>query len=117
MAVAGYARSNNGDVSGNHGSIDYWIVKLSPETSSTQSPTAIPLNLYPNPATQWITLNLPIVEQNMQVSITDEQGRLLLSRSIRTDEKLDIAALPLGVYWVSAVSKSGQVYAGKFVKN
>jgi hypothetical protein len=26
--VAGYAYSNNGDVSGNHGSFDYWVVKL-----------------------------------------------------------------------------------------
>ncbi|HLP95847.1 MAG TPA: T9SS type A sorting domain-containing protein [Saprospiraceae bacterium] len=116
IAITGRTRSNNGDISGNHGSSDFWVAKFAPETSSTQTPAAIPLNLYPNPATQWITLNLPIIEQNMQVSITDEQGRLLQTRSIRTDEKLDIAALPLGVYWVSAVSKSGQVYAGKFVK-
>jgi hypothetical protein len=26
--VAGYAQSNNGDVTNNHGSLDYWIVKL-----------------------------------------------------------------------------------------
>ncbi|MBL7806604.1 MAG: T9SS type A sorting domain-containing protein [Saprospiraceae bacterium] len=114
--TAGFAWSNNGDVSGVHGVSDYWIVKLAPETATTQTPAAIPLNLYPNPATQWITLNLPIIEQNMQVNITDEQGKLLLTRTIRTDEKLDIAVLPRGVYWVSAVSKSGQVYAGKFVK-
>ncbi|MBN8676663.1 MAG: T9SS type A sorting domain-containing protein [Chitinophagales bacterium] len=116
LVMAGYTRSNNGDVSGNHGSTDFWIVKLAPETSSTQTPAAIPLNLYPNPANQWITLNLPIIEQQMQVSITDEQGRLLQTRMIRTDEKLDIAAHPPGIYWVSAVSKSGKVYAGKFVK-
>jgi len=28
--VAGYSRSNDGDVSGNHGDADYWIVKLAP---------------------------------------------------------------------------------------
>ncbi|HYV91065.1 MAG TPA: T9SS type A sorting domain-containing protein [Chitinophagales bacterium] len=28
--VAGYVRSNDGDVSGNHGDFDYWIVKLDP---------------------------------------------------------------------------------------
>jgi hypothetical protein len=116
LALAGYARSNNGDVSGNHGSTDYWIVKLFPEISSTQTPNAIPLNLYPNPASNWITLNLPITEPNMQVSITDELGKLVLSRTIRTDEKLDISTLEAGVYWVSAVSVSGQVYAGKIVK-
>ncbi|MBN8680500.1 MAG: T9SS type A sorting domain-containing protein [Chitinophagales bacterium] len=114
--IAGETYSSDGDVSSNQGSSDFWIVKLTPETSATSAPTAIPLNLYPNPTTHWINLNLPIIEQDMQVNITDEQGKLLQSRSIRTDEKLDIAALPSGVYWVSAVSKSGQVYAGKFVK-
>ncbi len=29
--VAGYASSNTGDVSGNHGTMDYWIVKLKPD--------------------------------------------------------------------------------------
>ncbi|MFN8361159.1 MAG: choice-of-anchor D domain-containing protein [Candidatus Kapaibacterium sp.] len=28
--LAGYSQSNNGDVSGNHGDYDYWVVKLSP---------------------------------------------------------------------------------------
>ena len=26
--VAGYTESNDGDVSGNHGDYDYWVVKL-----------------------------------------------------------------------------------------
>jgi hypothetical protein len=116
FVLAGDSYSNNGDVSSNQGSSDFWIVKLSPETSSTSTPTAIPLNLYPNPASNWITLNLPITEPNMQVSITDELGKQVLSRTIRTDEKLDISTLKAGVYWVSAVSVSGQVYAGKIVK-
>ena len=28
--VAGYTASNDGDVTGNHGSYDYWVVKLNP---------------------------------------------------------------------------------------
>lgn len=35
--VAGYTASNNGDVSGNHGSLDYWVVKLEPEISCNGS--------------------------------------------------------------------------------
>jgi hypothetical protein len=42
LCLAGYAWSNNGDVSGNHGEQDMWIVKLSPETiSATHSPQAL----------------------------------------------------------------------------
>ena len=29
--VAGFTWSNDGDVSGNHGQIDYWVAKLSPK--------------------------------------------------------------------------------------
>jgi hypothetical protein len=116
ILLAGHSQSTNGDVTTNFGASDFWIVKLSPEASSTSTPAALPLRLYPNPARQWITLNLPITEPGMQVSITNELGKLVLSRTIRTDEKLDISALEPGVYWVSALSRSGQVYAGKFVK-
>jgi hypothetical protein len=117
LAIAGYARSNNGDVSGNHGSTDFWIVKLAPETSSTTTPTAIPLNLYPNPAQNWFRLNLPITESDMHISIIDAQGRVVLAKTIRSDERLDISALEPGVYSVTALARSGQVYAGKLVKN
>jgi hypothetical protein len=116
VALAGRTRSNNGDVSGNHGSSDFWIVKLSPETSATTTPSAIPLNLYPNPAQNWFRLNLPITEPEMQISITDAQGRVVLAKTIRSDERLDVAALEPGVYGVSALAQSGQVYAGKLVK-
>jgi len=42
FVVAGHTLSNNGDVSGNHGSIDFWIVKLSAEISPTAPPIADP---------------------------------------------------------------------------
>jgi hypothetical protein len=35
--VAGYTLSNNGDVTGNHGGSDCWIVKLAPDNNNTQS--------------------------------------------------------------------------------
>jgi hypothetical protein len=116
IALAGRTRSNNGDVSGNHGSSDFWIVKLSPETSTTTAPTTIPLHLYPNPAQNWFRLNLPITESDMHISITDAQGRVVVAKTIRSDERLDISALEPGVYSVTAVARSGQVYAGKLVK-
>jgi hypothetical protein len=52
----------------------------------------------------------------MQISITDAQGRAVLAKTIRSDERLDVSALEPGVYGVSALAKSGQVYAGKLVK-
>jgi len=39
--IAGETRSNNGDVSGNHGLYDYWVVKLAPDTVNPTTPPAI----------------------------------------------------------------------------
>jgi len=40
--LTGDTRSNDGDVFGNHGSSDFWVVKLSPLSSSTSSPEPSP---------------------------------------------------------------------------
>jgi hypothetical protein len=116
VVLTGESSIVSGDVTQNQGSVDLWVVKLSTETSSTTTPSAIPLNLYPNPAQNWFRLNLPITEPEMQISITDAQGRVVLAKTIRSDERLDVAALEPGVYGVSALAQSGQVYAGKLVK-
>jgi len=53
--IAGVSYSNDGDVSGHHGSTDYsdyWIVKLSPEekiTKNTIIPEQFEINVFPNP--------------------------------------------------------------------
>ncbi|MBK8557425.1 MAG: T9SS type A sorting domain-containing protein [Lewinellaceae bacterium] len=46
MVVAGYTLSNNGDVSGNHGATDFWVVKLgqAPANDSPCNPISIPAN-------------------------------------------------------------------------
>ena len=54
--VAGYSWSNDGDVSENQGKTDCWVVKLSPESTSTSNLSAQTLQIYPNPATSTISI-------------------------------------------------------------
>ncbi|MBN8680355.1 MAG: T9SS type A sorting domain-containing protein [Chitinophagales bacterium] len=115
LILAGRARSTNGDVTGVHGSVDYWVVKLGAEMSAASVPLPLPLELYPNPAQHRIFLRLP-VDALMYISITDWQGRVLQTASINAHQSLDISALPPGAYVLSATAKSGQLYVGKFVK-
>jgi len=42
--IAGSANSNDGDVTGNHGNEDFWVVKLSPENPITPTPTTSPFS-------------------------------------------------------------------------
>jgi len=118
--LAGETYSNDGDVSGNHGGRDAWVVKLSPETSPTHSPDAgqaLPLEIYPNPVTgSHISLELPAESNKFRVILTDLLGREVRSETLGSHEPLDIVDLVSGLYVATAISASGEVYVGKFVK-
>jgi hypothetical protein len=118
--LAGQARSNNGDVMGVHGEVDYWVIKLSPESSPTTTPISTPITIYPNPAHNTITLSLPTQESDVFVTVTDLLGRELRSQMVTIaldgTVKLDIGTLPESMYLVSATTPSGQVFFGKVLK-
>jgi hypothetical protein len=118
--VAGYAGSNNGDVPGNQGSDDYWVIKLSAESSSTINPISTPISIYPNPTQNTITLQFPTQEPATLITISDLLGRVINSQTTTTgldgSVKMDVGTLPEGLYLVSATTLSGQVFLGKVLK-
>ncbi|MFN0176603.1 MAG: T9SS type A sorting domain-containing protein [Saprospiraceae bacterium] len=119
--LGGFAWSNDGDVSGNHGSADYWVIKLSPESVGTEdAPAAMAGNLeiYPNPAHQFVSLKTVSEEPVLSVRISDLLGRAISHQSILNPStvEMDISALPSGLYLVTATSPSGRVYVGKMGK-
>jgi hypothetical protein len=114
--LGGYTWSNNGDVTGNHGRSDYWVVKLAPPSSPTTQPTTQPLNLYPNPTTQSITIQIPDTESTLNIQITDLLGRELGRQTIPNGGAVDIESLPNGVYLVAASTESGEVFLGRVCK-
>jgi Secretion system C-terminal sorting domain len=118
--IAGQAKSNNGDVTVAFGKDDFWVLKLSPESSPTSAPISFPLNIYPNPAQNSITLKLPTQELTIVVTITDLLGQKLSRQTISNDQEgsavLDISGLPTDLYLVAANTSSGQVFFGKVLK-
>ena len=113
---AGFAWSNNGDVSGVHGSSDFWVVKLSPLSSPTTTPQTLPLEIFPNPATISISLKLQTEEPTLTLRITDLLGRELSRQTITNGGNANISALPNGFYLITATTDSGKVYSGRFRK-
>jgi hypothetical protein len=108
--VAGYSGSNDGDVSGNHGASDYWIVKLSPEgTSSVEFESIITRNISisPNPASSSATLTLESDEVGAcEVQIISVAGATLKKYSTHLaagKQDIDLTgleSLPAGMYEV-----------------
>jgi len=115
-------RSNDGDVSGGQGQTDFWIVKLAPESSPTTTPTSPPLEIYPNPATHTISLLAPqdqatgSGETPLSIRINDLLGQEISQQTLQPGEALDIAALPNGMYILTATDALGKVYSGRFMK-
>lgn len=50
--VGGQTNSTDGDVTGNNGDHDYWIVKLAPDPLDVQNPIAAPRNILVYPILQ-----------------------------------------------------------------
>ena len=118
--MTGYSWSVNGDVSENKGKADFWIVKLSPESSPTSAPAPLPLEISPNPAQNTIRLKVPSLDKDLNILVTDLLGREVQQRSIPNPQSgsvaLDLAAFPNGLYWVRVTTNSGAVYLGKVLK-
>jgi hypothetical protein len=108
--VAGYSTSFDGDLTGIHGANDYWIVKLSPEGTSSIDDERVnnhTLSITPNPATSSATLTLESNEEGIcEVQIISVTGATLKQYSTRlTIGKQEIAltdleSLPSGMYEV-----------------
>ncbi|MCC6720859.1 MAG: T9SS type A sorting domain-containing protein [Bacteroidia bacterium] len=79
FVIAGYTKSNNGDVSGNKGNSDYWVVKLSP-TSGIENIETPYINIYPNPASA--TFEISNLHIDSKLNIYDMQGKLIYSKYI-----------------------------------
>lgn len=117
--MGGASWSSDGDVSGspNRGKADFWVVKLSPESSTPSSDLATPnITLFPNPAETAITIQAPGQGNTLMVSIHDLLGRALQCAAMPNGGQLDISALPKGVYLVSATDGDGVVWRGKLEK-
>ena len=94
--VAGRTFSNNCDVSGNHGSYDYWVVKLSKDSlvGINELPTSS-ITISPNPTTGIITIK-GITQPT--VAVYNLMGQKLVSS--QDSKEVSLAQLPAGMYLV-----------------
>lgn len=107
--------SDDFDVTDAIGDQDIWLVKLGEGTSGVFNPTqTTDLVTFPNPATDHLFLQ---VTSPTQVEIYDVQGRQLLRTRIdNSRQRIDVCALPAGVYGLLATDPSGRRYVGKWIK-
>lgn len=99
--VAGSSKSNDGDVSGNHGNYDYWIVKLSPEGLGVSDfDNQEVFSIYPNPVRN--TLMISGISPNTKIMISGLNGEIIKEFTAKNSlESIDVSGLSAGVYFVN----------------
>jgi hypothetical protein len=73
-----------------------------------------PIEVYPNPASDWIQFNLTSVEGHADMSIFDAAGRVVWSESFRGGpglESLDVSSWPSGTYHLHVRTAQGVGHA------
>lgn len=96
--AGGFSSSNDGDVIGNNGGYDFWIVKLNPEISSINEIDTIETLVYPNPTVETITISSE-QEINSSFKIIDAKGKLVLVGNMKGKEQsVDVSKLTRGMH-------------------
>lgn len=110
FVLAGSSNSTDGDVTGNHGGHDYWIVKLAPEASGVASDmkqAAVSLECYPNPFGTIAHITAPGARS---VSIVNSLGVRVATLAAQAAGEFvwsPGAETPDGTYWVVAQGNNG----------
>jgi hypothetical protein len=112
--IQGVTKSNDGDVTGHYGSSDIWLVQLS-NVVGVEETTQANMALFPNPASDRITVITDQDFSNDSYIVYDAQGRALL-QGVLTSRKNEIAveSLSQGIYTLRTVGAG--VGAVKFMK-
>ena len=110
---AGYSRSNDGDVSGNHGMHDFWVFKLE-GTLSVDEYTAKNIIIYPNPVQGSLHFlsEIPIIE----ISISNLQGQEVYYKKNSRMSSVNLENLSNGIYILTAKLPEGKKITQKFIK-
>ena len=112
--VAGITNSNDGDVTGNHGSGDSWVVKLNDNQMNTTDFSNTTLKLYPNPTHSLINIQTSNNTELDKISITDLTGKKVMEQTQNTNQ-VSVEKLASGVYILNGYSE-GNKFQEKFIK-
>ena len=111
--LTGRTLSNDGDVSGNHGNYEAWVVKLS-STLGLEEPSYNNLvKLYPNPVQNVLNLKTENKFINLSYTIIDGLGRIVLNGKLNeVDTTISVEQLSKGIYYLKLTDNS----TNKFIK-
>ncbi len=114
--IAGFSNSTDIDITGNHGSYDYWIVNINEPVSINDMATETHnIKIFPNPAKNMLNVS----NDNSKIcrlKIFNADGRILSDKEInKYSVQVDISDFANGVYFTEIETDRNTVVNKKFV--
>lgn len=96
---------------------DMFVTKISLLTSNNEINSESKFNIFPNPATEIMSIEIPTITKDDIISIYNLQGQLLLQQPMQKAKiEIDISNLAKGLYVILLNSNDG-IAVKKFIKN
>lgn len=110
--VAGSSASNDGDVTGHHGSDDFWVVKFGPVTGTLEILPAPQISVSPNPVCGDIHIN---GVESANIRLYDLLGQLI--KEAAHANAISLSGYPAGAYLIEVYDNERQlIYRDKIIK-
>lgn len=109
--IAGFSESKGGDVSGNHGDFDYWVVKLGTETLGTSINIKENKILIENPVKD--QLNIQGQDKITFLELYGMDGKVVKTSN---SQNMSVKELPKGIYILKIQLENGKTISEKIIK-
>lgn len=107
FVVAGWTKSNNGDVTLNNGNNDFWVVKLAPYVTGVEEHSLKECQIFPNPSSGIFSITLTESTHNSNLKILNPIGLVVYESPIKNETtKVDLSTCAAGIYFVILTGKN-----------
>ena len=100
------------------GEVEDYTVNILPAKQEVSDRSAMAkILVYPNPASEFISVNLSDFENVKTLSCYDINGKLLTNKSVSSEiVQINISNFPSGIYYIIATTEEGEQINTKFIK-
>ncbi len=119
--ACGIGINGNGMTSGDGATINTLSLTEDEGTNINELEEILTINLYPNPAQDWLFLNMEASDniQKGMLQIINQQGQIMLNQAIADasnwQQRIAISSLSTGIYFVKIANEKG-ILTKRFVK-
>ena len=115
--IAGYSESTDGDVFGNHGGGDSWIIKLG-ESSVGMNETIVEQTVSVAPNVSSGYFNFYGLAEESKIEIYDVTGKIIFETNVKDEVyNMDISNQAKGIYFYRIRLKNEAISSGKIMLN